>query len=239
MKLYITKPKHTAYGSIKMDRYDTFESLLDNCDIWFFKPEFEKPFLCCFEGSFEWRGFSTPNVNQSNIKYNFLPEGEVKKAIRQVIQQSLNEDLSENIRNRHYKWIGEVDVDILLTNNKHEANFLLYMVKPSSVSSIMVRGIDHFKVFLHHPILKKVPLGNDDRDILSTNQDVYLSGKVFRKHPELSSILDYLWRPVIESFDVDPLDIENFYYNIKDSNHKKGQGPLEFILEVPLSLSLK
>lgn len=240
MKLYITKPKHTAYGSIKMERYDSFERLLADCSIWFFKPFFLKPSICPFEQEFFWQGFSYPSNQESYIRYEFFPEGSVKEAIRDLVRQSLKPDLTETLSNRHHRWIGECDVVIREVQKDESSNFVLYFTKPDCVYSIQSRGIDRCSLWLHRPLLKRVYFLNSKEYSyrLQTLENASISGKVLRKHPELKSLFLNLWQEIVESFNFTARDMDEFYTTISEKNHKRGQSCLGFIREVPLVITL-
>lgn len=238
MKLYITKPLHTRYGSIKFDKYPSLSSLLDDCKIWFFKPIFMKPALCVFGEGFIWNGFVSSNNIVDFVQYKHFPEGEVKNKIKDIISHSLKEDLSESFHDRHHKWMGECEVKFGMTEDT-ENSFELYLTKPL-VESIKFAGIDRAKIWFTKPKLTRHYFGivHDNSYIykLNTPEKAYLQGKVFRKHPELEKELNILWNSIENSFDIE--ENNDFLMSINNNNHKKGKSSKQMIEAFRFSLQL-
>lgn len=229
MKLYITKPLHTRYGSIKFPKYSNLSSLLDDCIIWFFKPIFRKPVLCIFGEGFIWNGFISSKHMVDFVQYKHFPEGEVKNKIKNIISHSLKEDLSESLANRHYKWIGECEVKFAMTENI-ENSFEMYLTKPD-IESMRFAGIDKAKVWFTKPKLTRHYFGiahnNSYIYNLNTTEKAYLECKLFRKHPELEKELNILWNAIKNSFDIK--ENNDFLMSINNNNHKKGKSSNQMI----------
>ncbi len=69
MKLYITKPRHTRYGYMKIDNpYQSIDELIEESSIWFMKPTYLKPVICMFEGVIVWYYFENHGYRSSSIK---------------------------------------------------------------------------------------------------------------------------------------------------------------------------
>lgn len=216
MKLYITKPKHTKYGRIELDTpFESIEELIEHSTIWFSKPVFEKPFIDIFGDKFCWRWWIAKY--RCSILFKHFPECEVKESIRELIKKSINSNFHENLHNRHYKWIGEIDVTLF--RKKTSGNFNLYLTKPQSVWDIKYAGIDRFRIFFSKP---ELPLSfeNENR--------YYIDGKFFRKSKEFENLCIEMWSCIKNSFDVQE---ENFLDNIIEQNHKNKQSSTEFIKE--------
>lgn len=237
MKIYITKNPHTKYGSIKLSTYKSIEDLINNSYFWFDKPSFSKPLICDFTQQFYWRGFNS-RISGTSGKIKYFPEGEVKEKIKEVVRNSIKEDFYETINNRHYKWIGEIDVEIIERNTS--GNFNLYLTKPC-IHGIQFAGMDRAILWLDYPILKTCNMDNKyfKYKLIEFTGNASISGKFFRKNDEMKSIGLKFWDAIVNSFDVDFKDMDEFYQKINDNNHKKGMSDLEFIQEFYFDIKLK
>lgn len=234
MKIYLTKPAHTKYGLIKLTPYASVDDIIENSIFWFVKPTFEKPFICFLTNDFGWRGFSSDYPCSGKIK-NF-PDGEVKAAMKKIIRDSIDDDFYETLPNRHYKWIGELDVDLLPSETS--GNFNLYLTKPD-VWDIQFAGVDRATIWLYPPELKKI-----ESDLYDNNKFHYrfdgivgIKGNYFRKFESKLNLM--FWTDIVNSFDVSSENMDDFYRNINDNNHKKGQGSNKFIKEYYFNLFLR
>lgn len=234
MKIYLTKPAHTKYGLIKLTPYASIDDLIDNSTFWFVKPSFEKPFICFLTDDFGWRGFSTDY--QCSGKIIDCPEGEVKEAMKKMIRESIDDNFYESLHNRHYKWIGELDVD--LVPSETSGNFNLYLTKPS-VWDIQFAGVDRATIWLYPPYLKKEQSDLYDNSKFHYNFDgrVGIKGNYFRKFEKQLNFT--FWTDITNSFDVSTEDMDYFYRNINETNHKEGQSSTEFIKEYYFNLILR
>jgi len=242
MKIYLTKPRHTKYGTIKLETYSSLELLMDDATVWFDPPKFQKPILCIFESELVWYGFNS-KISGSHIKLKYLPEGEVKEACKALIRKSFNSGLTESLCNRHYKWIGELD--IILEHSQDFTNHTLYVIKPDPVE-ISFAGIDRTRIYFERPKLQRYPFYNDNTynyqfELLSNN---YLNGLLFRKNKDLKIFSTVIWKDIVNSFDIgmtyDEMDDLSFFYNtINKENHKKGMSSKRMILEYNILFKLK
>lgn len=235
INLYITKPAHTKYGTIPFPKYNNIEDLLNDCKIWFKKPALEKPCLCVFTSEFIWYGFQS-DLRECFIYFKDLPEIKVKDEIRNIITESLNEDLSESLSNRHYKWIGTINVNIDIVNKDAEKKIVLYLTKPC-VWSIRSAGIDRAKIWFKKPKLKRIYMRNDKKEdyIKSLEADCpYLCGRLIRKTKELEPLCDIMWQSILDSFNYN--EEKGFYYNLSERSHKKGQSETKFIKEFYITI---
>jgi hypothetical protein len=237
MKIYLTKKPHTKYGTIKLSTYNTIEDLIDNSLFWFDKPSFEKPLKCIFTGEFFWRGFDA-KLSGTECKIKHFPDGEVKEKMKDVIRNSIREDFYETLYNRHYKWIGEIEVDLI--ERDCAGNFNLYLTKPS-VDSIKFAGMDRFKLWIDYPILKTSDSDNAYFNVIHRYfyGNAFIIGKFFRKNKEVEEIGMKFWDAVVDSFDIEFENNIDFYQKISDKNHKKNMSSLEFIKEFYFDIKLK
>lgn len=234
MKIYLTKPAHTKYGLIKLTPFDSVDDIIDNSSFWFVKPTFEKPFICFLTDDFGWSGFSSDYQCSGKVKQ--FPEGVVKEAMKKMIRESIDDNFYESLHNRHYKWIGKLDVDLEPT--KTSGNFNLYLTKPS-VWDIQFAGVDRATVWLYPPELKK-----EQTDLYDSNKFHYsfdglvgIKGIYFRKFDNELNLL--FWNDIVKSFDISSENMDFFYRNINDKNHKECQSSTEFIKEYYFNLILR
>lgn len=234
MKIYITKPVHTRYGRIKLEKFDSIESLIDNSMFWFVKPTFSKPFICFLTDELSRMGFNSDY--QCNGKVKDFPEGEIKEIMKNMVRESIDDDFHESFPNRHYKWMGELDVDLLPSETS--GNFNLYLTKPS-VWDIQFAGIDRATIWLYPPYLKK-----EQSDLYDTDKFYYdfdgrvgIKGNYFRKFESDLSVM--FWTEIVNSFDVNSESMDYFYKTINDKNHKEGQSSTEFVKEYYFNLILR
>lgn len=246
MNIYITKPAHTKYGQIKMHKYNTIDELYGDCTIWFAKPMFQKPVMCLFGEGLLWYGFNSKTNHQIKFKHLLsLPElSEITYKIKNLISETLNDDLSDKIGQQHYKWIGATEISITLYDeDKHKGKIptSLFLTKPD-VSSIAVAGIDRASVWFSKATCRELPhddLWNEKVYYeMSTGSGNYICGKIFRKTPELEPILELMWKSIVDSFDFVETDMSKFYYRINNNNHKEGQSSLEFCKEFKVLFEL-
>lgn len=233
MKIYITKPPHTKYGRIKLNTYDSIDDLIENSMFWMVKPTFTKPMLCFLSGEFGWSGFSSDYQAYGKIK-NF-PEGQVKDYMKKMIRDSIHDDFYESFNNRHYKWIGEFDVDLI--SSPTPGNFNLYLTKPDPID-IQVAGIDRATLWFYKPTLKReVDLYTQKTLTYNFDGAAGIKGKYFRKYEkELSNIF---WKEIVNSFDCQFNDMDEFYKRINNKNHKKGQSSKKFVKEYYFNLNVR
>lgn len=225
--LYITKPLHTKYGSIPLENpFESVDALINNSTIWFKKPKFEKPFMDIFGGGFCIRNWWC--FDRCGIVFSKFPEGSVKEHIYNLIKNTIEPDFHEGIKNRHHKWIGEVNIELI--RKKNSGNFNLHLIKPSSVWDIQYAGIDRCKIFLEKPAL---PLYTEN------NYTNYIDGKVFRQTPELEEFAIEMWDHVKNSFNFSDDDHFDFLMRITDKNHKDNQGCRDFIREFFFDIQIK
>jgi hypothetical protein len=234
MKIYITKPAHTKYGLIKLTPYSSVDDIVENSTFWFVKPDFEKPFICFLTDDFGWRGFSSDYQCSGKVKH--FPEGAVKEAIKKKIRDSIDLDFYESLHNRHYKWIGELDVDLIPSETS--GNFNLYLTKPD-VWDIQFAGIDRATLWLYPPELKKEQTDLYDNDKFHYRFDgvVGIKGNYFRKFENKLNLM--FWNDIVNSFDVSSENMDYFYRNINDKNHKEDQSSTEFVKEYYFNLILR
>lgn len=220
MKIYITKPKHTKYGSIPIDNpFTSIEDMIDNCMIWLIKPYLEKPFMDIFGGGFCLRSWSSRY--RCNVLFKYFPECEVKENIRHLIRLSINDDFSESIHNRHHKWIGEIDTEIIRRDTP--GNFNLYLTKPPSAWDVNFAGIDRAKIFLFCPekeLLESLVNGVYDDKIY------YIVGEFFRRNPDFEVLTYEMWGEIKNTFTIPE---EDYFYKMNETCHKENQDPTEFI----------
>ena len=227
MKLYITKPKHTKYGRIPLENpFNSIEELIENCQVWLHKPFFEKPFMDIFGEGFCWRFWNSDY--HCSVFFNQFPEGEVKECIRQTINDSISANFHENRLNSHYKWIGEINVELF--RKETPSNFNLYLTKPSSIWDIRYAGIDRCRIFLSKP---NIPLD------LEKHYINYISGKFFRKNKEFEDFCLEMWSDIKNSFDVEDNIEFNFLEKISETNHKNNQDCANFIKEYFFDINIK
>lgn len=242
MKLYITKPRHTRYGHMKIDNpYKTIDELINNSSIWFMKPNFLKPNICMFEGTVVWNGYRNHGYHSSSVVFSSFPEGPVKEKIKQMISESIDDNFQESRHNRYYKWIGEVDVT--LTERTTSGNFNLYLTK-ALASQITFAGIDYCPIWLEPPTYSRININTGLSQyyqyqlIKKNNPHEYIAGKIFRKTPELQDITAKMWDSIVSSFDVKFNDMNEFYMAINDKNHKKGMSVRQFVKPFFFDLTL-
>ncbi len=210
MKLYITKPKHTRYGQIKMKRYESIDDLYADCTIWFQKPSFQKPSLCMFTQELMWPGFD------------------------------------DKLTCKHYKWVESIDVKIDVFDesvNQDKLAISLFLIKPEA-GSIAVAGIDRCLIFFSKPKLIRRYYANYTNPAgyyydLHTDKSDVLSGWLFRKVKEFDDLGKLMWKSILESYTVDCEDINFFYRNINEKNHKKGQSSKKFVKEFKIIMTLE
>lgn len=234
MKIYLTKPPHTKYGRIKLNTYQTIDELVDDSTFWFDKPKFKKPFICVFTEELAWDGFS--NLYHCSGKIKNFPEGPVKEAMKTLIKNTIREDFYETFSNRHYKWIGEIEVD--LVSSTTTGNFNLYLTKPDAVD-IHVAGIDRATIWFHKPKLKRELI-----DLYESNKFNYhlegqsgIKGVYFRKFQK--ELCQMFWNDIVNSFDIQFDNMTEFYTKINNKNHKKGQSSKKFVKEYYFNLLLR
>lgn len=234
MKIYLTKPAHTKYGLIKLTPYTSVDDIIDNSSFWFVQPTFEKPFICFLTDDFGWRGFSSNYNCYGKVKQ--FPEGDVKEAMKKIIRASIDDNFYESLHNRHYKWIGELAVD--LEPSKTSGNFNLYLTKPS-VWDVKFAGIDRATLWLYPPELKKEQDDLYDESKIDYNFDgvVGIKGNYFRKFEKTLNLI--FWTDIVNSFDVSSENMDDFYRNINENNHKTGKSSKEFIKEYYFNLILR
>lgn len=238
MKIYITKPAHIKYGKILLNRYSSIDKLLDDCTVWFNKPFFRKPVICFLTDQFIWYGFDC-GLSDSYIKLKHLPEGEVKDKLKELVKTSLNFDLSESLPNRHYKWMGTLDIEMTITDETPDLT--LYLTKPS-IWDIQFAGIDRARIWFTQPVLTEVKsLYPDDlkRFELSTGKNNYLSGKVFRKVHEFEDAGLKMWQAITNTFTVSQDNIETYYDALKPETEKQGMTDKEFIVPFHFKFKLR
>lgn len=234
MKIYITKPPHTKYGSIKLSTYKSIEDLIDNSSFWFDKPTFNKPLICIFMQEFFWRGFYS-GLNGCDGKIKYFPEGVVKEELKRIVRNSINEYFYESLENRHYKWIGQIDVELVEKSNS--GNFNLYLTKPSACD-IRIAGMDRSILWLSLPML--MTCNYDDKYTHNFfNSNVGISGKFFRKNKDVKDIGIKFWDAIVNSFNIEFSNMNEFYNKIDDNNHKDGMSSSEFIKEFHFDINLK
>ncbi len=230
MNFYITKPSHTKYGRIKLDKsFNSLDDLLDECCIWVKKPAFEKPFICVFENTFCIRGWDSQYGKVGKFKY--FPNGEVKDELKNLVLNSINTNLYEEINNRYYRWIGVVKT--VLEESETSGNFNLFLTKPEA-SMICSRGIDYANIWLDKPELKTFNV-NEDFEYQKFEGKASMSGKYFRKEDHF--LLTKFWDDIVNSFDIPKS--KNFLFEINDNNSKPGQSSSEFLKEYYFNLRLE
>lgn len=224
LKIYITKPLHSRYGTIKLENpFKNIDDLIENCTIWFKKPSFEKPFMDIFGEGFVIRGWA---CDYSKIPYKDFPDCDVKKGIYEIIKTSISDNFHETIHNRHYRWIGELEVELVRKNT--EGNLTLFLTKPS-VWDIQVAGIDRAKIWFSKPSIQLYDKNQyTDEDYFYLCAKNYIEGKYFRKTKEHKLLLDDMWQSIKDTFTVSS---ENFLSEITEYNHKPGQDHDHFIKE--------
>lgn len=235
MKIYITKPAHTKYGLIKLTPYASVDDIVENSTFWFVKPTFAKPFICMLTDDFGWPGFASDYQAFGQIKD--FPEGQVKEEMKKLVRNSIDDDFYESLNNRHYKWIGELDVDLIPSNTS--GNFNLYLTKPD-VWDIQFAGIDRATIWLYKPKLKRseFDLYDNTKHHYTFDGIVGIKGQYFRKFANDSLGLLF-WNDIVNSFDVNAENMDDFYRNINKNNHKKGKSSKKFIKEYYFNLILR
>lgn len=232
MKIYITKPIHSKYGSIKLEnKYQNVDELVQNSYLWVRKPCFEKAFKCIFTNELVIRGWCSDFGEIGTVKD--FPDNDIKKIIIEKIKHSIENNFYESLKNRHYKWIGELDVNLI--RKEKAGNFNLYLTKPCAYS-IQSRGIDKAKFWFQRPVLKKQI--NEGKISHSFSADSCISGKFFRKCFD-ESFLDEAWNDIVNSFDFEYNNIDEFYYKLKEEYSKPGQDYLNFVKEYYFDIELK
>ncbi len=212
---------HTKYGYIKLKkRYRTLASFIDNCKVHFSKPYFSKPFKCAITNEFCWSGWTT-DLNSSSYVKDF-PEGKVKERIKQLISDSIRNDLSETFENRHYKWIGELNVEFI--RKEYSGDFNLYLTKPS-VSEIKFSGLDRAIFWFYKPKIKKF------EHSVSFNSKSAFSGKTLRTCWDDNLFVSEVWKDIVCTFDIKYKSSGYFYRNISEEYQKTGENSEEFIKE--------
>lgn len=249
MKLYITKPKHTRYGQIKMKRYESIDDLYADCTIWFKKPSFQKPSLCMFTQELMWPGFEA-GYHASGIKFSnwlSIPAlNTINNVIKEIIKSSLNDDLTDKLTCKHYKWVESIDVKIDVFDesvNQDKLAISLFLIKPEA-GSIAVAGIDRCLIFFSKPKLIRRYYANYTNPAgyyydLHTDKSDVLSGWLFRKVKEFDDLGKLMWKSILESYTVDCEDMNFFYRNINEKNHKKGQSSKKFVKEFKIIMTLE
>ena len=225
--------------------YHSIDELVEDSSIWFIKPTYIKPVICMFEGVIVWYYFKNHGYNSSSIRVKDFPEGEVKEKVKTLIRDSIEPNFHETRLNRYHRWIGSVDVT--LVEKKTSDNFNLYLTK-SSPHDITFAGIDYCKIWLEKPRYIRVEIDNGMH--LKTYYEMeakgksYLSGKVFRKIPEIAYVSSNMWKSIVNSFDVnfnfEKDDIaDDFYMKVNTKNHKKGMSSKKFFEVFFFDLNLK
>lgn len=214
--------------------YQTIDELVNASSVWFMKPYFNKPNICMFEGTIVWNGYDNHGYGSSCVKVRDLPEGAVKDRIKALIKTTIDSDFSESRAYRYYKWIGEVDVTFV--ERTTSGNFNLYLTK-GTPHEIAFAGIDRCRVWLEQPKYKKFEIDVGNKIYynyeMRVNHQKYLSGKVFRKTPEIEYISATMWKSIVNSFDLnfnfeeDDM-VDDFYMKINNRNHKKGMTSKKF-----------
>lgn len=230
MKIYITKPKHTKYGSIPIENsFTTVEDLIEHSMVWLIKPYLEKPFMDIFGGGFCLRPWGSRY--RCSILFKYFPEGQVKEEIRKIIRQSINDDFSETLHNRHHKWIGELEVD--LTRRDTPGNFDLYLTKPPSAWDVNFAGVDRAKIFFNKPCKKTLRSWMDGED---HEMEYYIVGEFFRRNPDFESLTLEMWEDIKNTFTIPQ---EDYLYLMDETRHKENQGPADFIKPFFFDLKIK
>jgi hypothetical protein len=220
---------------MKIDNpYQTIDELIDDSSIWFTKPTYQKPVICMFEGVIVWYYFESHSYRSSSIRVRDFPKGEIKEKVKTLIRSSIDPDFNETRLNRYHRWIAEIDVAFV--EKETSGNFNLYLTK-SSPHDLAFAGIDHCKIWLEKPRYVRVKI--DSGMSLKTYYETevkgksYLSGKVFRKTPEIDYISSKMWKSIVNSFDLnfnfEEDDMaDDFYMKINNRNHKKGMSSKKF-----------
>jgi hypothetical protein len=168
------------------------------------------------------------------VKVKDFPEGEIKEKARELIRSSIEPNFHETRINRYHRWIGEVDATFV--ERKTSGNFNMYLTK-SCPHDITFAGIDFCKVWLEKPKYVRVVIDSGMRKKTYYEMEVkgksYISGKVFRKTPEIEYISSTMWKSVVNSFDLnfnfEKDDMaDDFYMKINNRNHKKGMSSKKF-----------
>jgi hypothetical protein len=231
MKIYITKPIHSKYGSIKLEnKYKNIDELVQDSCLWVRRPHFEKAFKCIFTDDLVIRGWYSDFGYIGTV--NNFPNNEIKKIIIEKIKNSIENNFYESLKNRHYKWIGELDLKMI--RKETFGNFNLYLTKPTSFS-IQSRGIDKAEFWLQRPVLKESK--EENRVIYSFSGESSISGKFFRKCFD-EKFLEEAWDDIVNSFDFEHKDMDEFYFNLKEEYSKPGQDYLNFCKEYYFDLIL-
>lgn len=224
--------------------YKTIDELIDDSSIWFMKPTYLKPVICMFEEVIVWYYFENHGYNSSSFKVRDFPEGEIKEKVKSLIRASIDPDFHETRLNRFHRWMAEIDVTFV--ERETSGNFNLYLTK-SSPHGIAFAGIDYCKIWLEKPKYIRVLIDNG-MDVktyyeMEVKNKTYLSGKIFRKTPEIDYISSTMWKSIVNSFDLnfnfDTDDIaDDFYMKINNRNHKKGMSSKRFYKEFFFDLIL-
>lgn len=220
---------------MKIDNpYQSIDELIEDSSIWFMKPTYLKPVICMFEGVIVWYYFENHGYRSSSVRVRDFPEGEVKEKVKTLIRESIESNFHETRLNRYHRWVGEVDVTFV--EKEISGNFNLYFTK-SSPHDLTFAGIDYCKIWLEKPRYIRVKI--DSGMNLKTYYEMevkgksYVSGKVFRKTPEIAYISSNMWKSVVNSFDLnfnfEKDDMaDDFYMKINNRNHKKGMSSKKF-----------
>jgi hypothetical protein len=198
------------------------------------KPTYLKPVICMFEGVIVWYYFENHGYRSSSVKVKDFPEGDIKEQVKILIRSSIEPDFHETRLNRYHRWIGEVDVTFI--EKETSGNFNLYFTK-SCPHDLTFAGIDYCKIWLEKPRYIRVNIDSGMSFKTYYEMEVkgksYISGKVFRKTPEIAYISSTMWKSVVNSFDFkfnfEEDDIaDDFYMKINNRNHKKGMSSKKF-----------
>lgn len=221
---------------MKIDNpYKTIDDLINDSSIWFMKPEFLKPNICMFEGTIVWNGYENHGYDSSSFKVKDFPEGEIKEKVKSLIRASIHPNFHETRLNRYHCWMGELEVTFI--ERETSGNFNLYLTK-SSPHQIAFAGIDYCKIWLEKPKYVRVKIDSGMRISTYYEMEVkdkkYLSGKIFRKTPEIDYISSKMWKIIVNSFDLNfnfeqGNIIKDFYMKINTRNHKKGMSSKKFV----------
>lgn len=115
----------------------------------------------------------------------------------------------------------------------------MYLTKPCA-NEIKFAGMDRAILWLNYPILTTCNMDNKYFNCMQKyfHGNARISGKFFRKNKEMETIGLKFWDAIVNSFDIDFKDIDEFYKKINDNNHKKGMSELEFIQEFYFDINL-
>lgn len=222
-----------------MPKYNSFDELYGDCTLWFSKPRFQKPAVCPFEDMFLWYGFNCAAWLGSISFKHFLKIEElspINEKIKEIVRESLNDDITDKIGQWHHKWVGEIDISMTIYNEHKDSDdkdnvITIYLTKPSS-TCIQVAGIDRCKIWLSKPSLKRINYDSGMSKFhayyLDTGESNFFIGKMFRKTQNLKPISELMWSDIVNNYNVPE---NEFYDKINDKNHKKGQSEKKFIKE--------